>query len=181
LEICAYIKIKEGWIKGTYNTHVTYSGEILAVKYHFHETKKHNKEDSDDGIYNLINGQDIIGQCSLCKDLLNDVTQLKIKMEAKMRRSIKYNFDIKFVENVSKKIVDTVHKKIESIYFNLQFEAVSNGKVFIIPLPDYTGKNIAEEYTENKDGNITTIKNDNQDEMIELIKKRYKLFCFFII
>jgi hypothetical protein len=160
----------EGWVTGTYNTFVTYSGEILAEKYHFHETRKHNKENPDNGIYNLLNGQDIIGQCSLCKDILNDVAHLKIKMEAKTRGDIKYNFDIEFVGNVLKNIVDAVHRKIESIYFDLQFEAVANGEEFNIPLPNYTGENVAENCTGNNASITMETKNSNRDETIESIK-----------
>jgi hypothetical protein len=161
----------DGWAAGTYNTFIKYSVEILAVKYHFHETRKHNKENPDDGIYSLINGQDIIGQCSLYKDLLNDVTYLKIKMETKMKKGIKYNFDICFVSDILKKTVEVVHKKIESIYFDLQFEAMASGKKFNIPLPDYTGENITEDCTENNTSITIETKYGNRDETIELIKK----------
>jgi hypothetical protein len=161
----------DGWVTGTYNTFITYSGEILAIKYHRHETRSRDKEIPDDGIYNLTNGQDIIGQCSLYKELLNNVTFLKSKMEAKMRRGIKYNFDIEFVGNILKKTVDTVHEKIESIYFDLQFEAASTGRKFNIPLPDYTTNNTAEDNTENDQSTSITMKNGNQNEIIELMKK----------
>jgi hypothetical protein len=158
----------DGWITGTYNTFVTYSGETLAIKYHYHETRKHDKKNPADGIYNLLNGQDIIGQCSLCKNLLNDVAFLKKKIETKISAGIIYNFDIKFVGNIFKNIINAAQKKIESIYFDLQFEAASNGKAFNIPLPDYAIKNTIKEPPEKKDD---TIQNDGQNEIIEMIRE----------
>jgi hypothetical protein len=152
----------DGWVTGIYNTFVKYSEETLAVKYHQHESRKSDKRNPDDGIYNLMNGHDIMGQCSLCKDLLNDVTYLKIKMETKTSRGITYNFDMEFIGDILKKTVNAVHKKIESIYFDMNFDAVSKGKTLNIPLPDYTTENTVKE-SENE--------NNKQDEIIELIKK----------
>jgi hypothetical protein len=166
-----YQEQADGWIEGTYNTFITYSGSTLGKKYHIHESRKRNKENPDDGIYNLISGKDIMSQCSLYKDMLNDIAYLKIKMEVKIQRGITYNFDMVFIGDILKKTADAIHKKIESIYLDMQFESKSKGKVFNIPLPDYTTNNAAEDYTENDQRADITIKSGGHDEIIEQIKK----------
>ena len=92
----------------------------------------------------------------------------------KIEKGIIYRFDMEFVNDTLRKIVNEVHNSIQEIYLNLQFEAVSKGKHFFIPLPDYTIQNEAEGYAENEQSTDIAIKNNSENEVLEIIKNDIK-------
>jgi len=166
----------DGWVEGTYNTYVKYCGKTLAIKYHRHATEREQREiDTSDTLYNMTNELDIIDRCNLYKDLLNDIAYLKLKMTMKIKNGFKYKFDMEFVNYSLKKIVNEVRNNIQEIYTDLQFEAISKGRQFYIPLPDYTIQNeTTEDHTENGQRTDIAIKGNLENEILEIINKDVK-------
>jgi hypothetical protein len=179
LEEVGKLKIEQikvdGYVDGTYNTYMTYCGQTFAIKYHRYitelEPRKILKIDTAATLYDLTNGLDIIDRCNLYKDLLDDVLKLELKMEMKIQRGLKYNFDVEFVHSCLREIVNVVHNDIQDIYMNLQFDAITEGRQFHIPLPDYTIQNGADDYTEKKQSTNIAIKGNPENEILELIKQ----------
>jgi hypothetical protein len=180
------LKQVEGWTEGTYNAHITYCNEIIAIKYHFHATyrEQRKKIDPADALYNMTNGLDIITRCNIYKDLLDDIFNLEIKMTMKIKKGFKYKFDEGifkgFVYDSLRETINVVHDDIQNIYMDLQYEALSKGKPFFIPLPDYTIQNITENYTEHTQNNDIVIKNNRQNETLIIIKKDIDLIIELI-
>jgi hypothetical protein len=161
----------DGWVDGTYDTHITYCGKIFAINYHFHATEREKRKiDPATALYNLTNGLDIIDRCNLYKDLLGDVLKLEYKIKVKIENGLKYNFDVEFVHSCLKKIVNTVHDDIQDIYLNLKFEAMSEGRQFYIPLPDYTVQYETED-TENEQCTDVAIEDNPENELLVKINR----------
>jgi hypothetical protein len=165
----------EGWVDGTYNTYIIYNyNKNLTIKYHHHATEREqHKIDPADTLYNISKGKDLIARCNFYKNLLNDIAYLKLKMTMKIKNGMKYKFDMGFVNDSLKRIVDVVHNDIQEIYMNLQFDAMSQGRQFFIPLPmpDYTIQNESENITENEQSTDIAIKDNSENETLEIIKK----------
>jgi hypothetical protein len=176
-EVYGKLKIEqiqvEGWVEGTYNTHITYCDKVFGIKYHFNATYReiHKKIDPAATLYNMTNGIDIIARCNLYKNLLDDILHLELKMEMKAQNGLKYNFDMNFVRENLRKIVNTVHDDVQNIYMDLQFEAASKGMKFYIPLPNYTIENETEGCAENNQSTDIALLDNRQNDFIELIKK----------
>jgi len=164
------------YVDGTYNTYVTYYGKTFKIKYHRYATEREAHEiDPADVLYNQVKGHDIISQCKYYKDLLNDIAGLKLIMTEKIKIGITYRFDMEFVNDTLKKIVNEVHNNIQEIYLNLQLEAAAKGRQFYIPLPDYTVKNVTEGYAENEQSTDIAIKDNPENDVLKIIETDVKL------
>jgi hypothetical protein len=166
----------EGWVEGIYNTHVIYCDRSFAIKFHFHATDRERMRGGGEVepsaiLYNLTKEFTIIDQCNFYKDLLNDILHFELKMAMKIKANFKYNFDVEFVSDSLRKVVNIIHDDIQNIYADLQFEAMSEGRQFYIPLPDNTIQNVTEDRTEIKQRTDIVISDNQPNQIIDLIKK----------
>jgi hypothetical protein len=174
------LKIKqcqaEGWADGIYNTYISYNGTTIAINHHFHATEHERRPISIAvSLYNLTNELEIVPQCNIFNEILNDIYYLRVKIKGKTELGAAYSFDLNFVNNVLKDTVNTINDNVKNIYANLKFEALANGRMFFPPLPDYTSHNL-ENIPKNESSKDIAIevKNDKIDETLELAKQTKK-------